>query len=92
MADGKRDSNSTVVVMGVSSADGVTPIPLTCDPVTGRLRCVANSTDGGDANPLRIDSRFDGNGKKTALGVTDDADQTITPLSSHEGALMIQAN
>ena len=36
----KRDQNRQVAWIGVSSVDGVTPIPLTVDPITGRLRVV----------------------------------------------------
>lgn len=38
MADAKRDQNRQVAWMGISSVDEVTPVPLTVDPDTGRLR------------------------------------------------------
>ena len=37
MSTAKRDSNYQVVLMGVSTADGVTPLSLTVDPTTKRL-------------------------------------------------------
>lgn len=92
MADGKRDGNNDVVLMAVSSVDGVTPVPLKCDPITGRLLCVFNSSDGGNATPVRTDAKLDGNGNKTALVITTDVTPLRIPLSSHNGALMIQAN
>lgn len=35
--DAPRDENFVTVLLGVSSVDGVTPVPLQVDPVTGRL-------------------------------------------------------
>lgn len=38
MANGERDDNRVVTLLGVSSADGVTPVPIQVNPVTGRIR------------------------------------------------------
>lgn len=100
--DGKRDGNNTIVVMGIASqtvtVDGVsyvagtTPVPITVDPVSGYVRTLVNSSDGGTPNPLRQQASLDGNGKKTATAETDDADRTVTPLTAHNGALMVQSS
>ena len=37
MAQAKRDENKVTAMLGVSSADGVTPINVVIDSVTGRL-------------------------------------------------------
>ena len=87
------DENGLVIAMGVSSVDGVTPVPITVDPVTGRLRCVASSTDGGNATPESETATRDRNGVPVIMGVTNDANETSTPLSIHNSeGLMIQAN
>ena len=93
MASGNRDENWVVVGMGVSSDDGTTPVPITVDPVTGRLRCVSVSTDGGNATPTaNKPPKRDENGVPVMAGVTDDANATVTPVSLHNGAVMMQAN
>lgn len=37
MADASRDGNFVTTLVGVSSADGVTPVRVAVDPVTGRV-------------------------------------------------------
>lgn len=37
MADAKRDTNSVPTLLGVSNADGITPVVLWADPTTHRL-------------------------------------------------------
>ena len=49
MADAKRDSNSVSTLLGVSSADGVTPVLLYADPTTHRLLTDATA---GMSNPM----------------------------------------
>lgn len=46
MAQASRDENRVATLLGVSSADGVTPVPLKADPTTGRL---LTSSSGGAA-------------------------------------------
>lgn len=48
MTDALRDQNRVTVLLGVSSADGVTPIPLKINPVTGRI--LAEVAAGGESN------------------------------------------
>lgn len=44
MSEASRDQNHVPTMLGVSSVDGVTPIPVEIDPVTGRL--LVDSTGG----------------------------------------------
>jgi len=37
MSEAKRDNNRVTTLLGVSSADGVTPIPIQVNPATGRV-------------------------------------------------------
>lgn len=37
MADAPRDGNYIPAILGVSTADGTTTLPLMVDPLTGRL-------------------------------------------------------
>jgi hypothetical protein len=92
MANGKRDDNWVPVSMGISSSDGVTPTPLTVDPVTGRLRCVMASSDGGDGTPDGNPPNRDDNGVPAIAAETNNVARTVTPLSSHNGALMVQGS
>ncbi len=50
MTSVKHDDNFVVCGMGVSSVDGVTPVALTLDPATGRLRVKVVGFGGGLAN------------------------------------------
>ena len=59
MSSGKRDANRNVVLMGVSSVDGVTPVPLKVDPDTGKLLAYAQSASdsiaAGNSKPVKRD-------------------------------------
>lgn len=37
MADTPRDENRVTVILGVSSVDGETPVPISVDPSTGAV-------------------------------------------------------
>ena len=75
----KRDENFIAVALGVSDTDGTTTLPLSVDPVTGRLLIEINGqlTDGNTV-PLMVGR--DENWRETASAVTDDADETVSPL------------
>jgi hypothetical protein len=90
MSSGKLDDNGIVVGMGVSSVDGVTPVPITIDPVTGFLRCIYNSSDGGNASGQQK-AKMDNNGNPTIMAETNDVNSTPTTLSVYDSGLMIQA-
>ena len=80
MASGKRDANFVVVGMGVSSVDGVTPVPITVDSITGRLRVQVSSNTGNNATPDRAVSRRDANREPTIAG-EHNTTSAYTPLS-----------
>ena len=80
MAVGKRDENRVVVLMGVSSVDGTTPIPLTVDPDTGRLRVYVAGNSGNAATPDRNVARRDENRVDVAAG-ENNSDQNVEPFS-----------
>lgn len=74
MAVGKRDANRQVVLMGVSSVDGVTPTPLTVDPTTKRLRVKVEGNSGNNGNDADVGKR-DANRKAVLGGETTDDDK-----------------
>ena len=82
MSEAQRDQNHIPVAMGVSSADGVTPLPLLVDPVTGRLLITIYSTTSEALVTGEYSNRAkrDANHVPMTLGVTDDANETVTSL------------
>lgn len=52
MGDAKRDQNSVVTLIGVSSADGITPVTIYVDPVTHRL--LVQSAAGGSGTVTSV--------------------------------------
>jgi len=48
MADASRDGNRVTTLMGVSDADGTTPLPVKIDATTGRILCSATGVGTGD--------------------------------------------
>jgi len=61
MSEAKRDNNQVTTMIGVSSADGVTPVVIWVDPVTHRLLVdlsgsyVFNEVMGGTVNGINKD-------------------------------------
>lgn len=76
---GKRDSNYVVVLMGVSSADGITPVPLKRDSVTGKLLAHIQGINAGTKMSVQPGKRDD-NYKVVLLGESS-SDDTIIPLT-----------
>jgi hypothetical protein len=91
MIDAKRDDNYNAVLMGVSSADGVTPIPLTVDPDTGRLRVYVAGTSLLNAIPDRNTSRRDDNRKPVLAGEnnTTDAYEPFSIETANNGLMLL---
>lgn len=50
MADAQRDDNRVPTLMGISSVDGETLLPVKIDPVTGRVLCEATGLADGSGN------------------------------------------
>ena len=80
MADAKRDENWIPVAMGVSSVDLTTPVPLTVDPTTKRLRAVFAGDSGNNATPDRNTARRDENRKSVLMG-EHNTNQSLQPIS-----------
>jgi hypothetical protein len=47
MANASRDQNNVPTLLGVSSADGTTPVPLYADPTTHRLLTTSTGASAG---------------------------------------------
>lgn len=89
----KRDQNRIVVGWGVSSVDGVTPVPITIDPVSKRLRCISvGSTTVATGDPVRVAPR-DGNGVPAKMGVDSSTGQPLAiRISPDNYGVMMKAN
>lgn len=74
--------------MGVSSVDGITPISLRCDPVTGYLLVnIVDTTTVGSVTPSRI-AKHDQNHITTKMGVSSDL-MLQQNLITHNGYLAV---
>lgn len=85
-----RDNNYVPVMQGVSSADGVTPMPLLIDPVSGRvLITIVSDTDTpiAGSQPLKRDD----NHVPVRGGASLSDGKTVLPfqVSSNTGALSV---
>lgn len=72
MTNARRDDNRVPTLLGVSSADGITPIPIQVNPVTGRMLAEA-ALGGGDMTKAVYDPA---NIAEQLVGLT--AIQTLT--------------
>ena len=91
MSSTKRDENRATVLMGISSTDGVTLVPLTVNPNTGRLRVYVAGSILDNATPDRNTSRRDENRKPVAAGKNSTSGK-YEPLSieTDNDGLMLQ--
>lgn len=80
MAQAKRDENRVPVLLGVSSVDGVTPVPIRVDPLTGRV--LANILAIDEFASTNPEIKRDENRIQVGTAVTDDSNQTVKPLLS----------
>jgi len=78
MSSGKRDDNRVVVLIGVSSVDGVTPVPIMVDPDTGRLLATIVSRDASDGT-VEQPTKRDYNRVTVSMGA-DSTDNTNPPI------------
>lgn len=101
MPNAKRDSNYKVVMMGIASTtvtvDGVdyvaniTPVPVTVDSVTRRVRCTLAGNTGNNATPDREVMRRDDNRQPVLGAETNNSSRTVTPVSiepANDGVMM----
>lgn len=84
----KRDANFVPVLIGVSSADGVTPLPLKVDAVTGRLLAYAQQISATPLHAVQPGKR-DPNKRPVLMGQSS-SDNTPIPLSLDGGYLRIK--
>jgi hypothetical protein len=87
--DARIDQNKKSNMMGVSSVDGETPVPISVDPITGYLMVQVVDTDPTVFPVLRSDAKIDVNHKPTMTGVTNDAFQKPQCMVTHNGYLAV---
>lgn len=92
MATGKRDANYQPVWMGVSSADGVTPLPVKVDPATGRMLCLDNTLIHVGGNVPPTIGKRDPNRKVVRMGEVSGTSVPAPIKVSTINEVMLQAN
>lgn len=80
LAQAKRDNNRVTTWLGVSSVDGVTPINIVIDSVTGRVLMDAQTIGSHSAVTNRELASRDGNYVTTAMGVSENDDGTVVDI------------
>lgn len=84
MTDAKRDNNSITTLIGVSSADGITPVVIWVDPVTHRV--LVNATGGSVPGGSNTQVQYNNNGVMGGItGATTDG-TTLTLVAPVLGA------
>ena len=76
MAQAPRDDNGVPAWLGLSSVDGVTPVPIQIDSVTGGMKIDTMSTIS--FSPIDVAGR-DQNNVETVLAQTE-GDTTVLPI------------
>lgn len=89
MTEAKRDNNGIPVILGASSADGSTPVPIKVDPTTHIMvtDVMMTGSDLSDENAKR-----DANSITTLLGVSSVDGVTPVPIYANPstGGLFLQ--
>ncbi len=83
----KRDQNNRPTLLGVSSVDGVTPVPIAVSPITGYLMIEIVEQADNPSPVLRQDAKMDANNVPSMLGYNGTNTQA---LITHNGYLAIQ--
>jgi len=91
MGHAVRDDNQVPNLLGVSSVDLITPIPLMVDPITHRLLVVVVDTDPNVSPVVRKNAKHDDSNVPTMLG-WNNSTKTTQALITHNGYLALQAN
>lgn len=86
MTNGKRDENFVPVWLGVSSVDGVTPVPVTIDPDTGRLRVYVAGFSGNPTPSSR--AKRDANRVTVKIGEDNLEIAALSSDPTNKGILM----
>lgn len=85
MANAGRDNNQVTTLLALSSADGVTLVPLKADPATGRLLVdLSGGVTGPGTSTDNAIARFDGTGGATLQnsGVIIDNSNNVTGVAT----------
>ena len=85
----QHDVNNKITMIGVSSVDGETIVPIAVDSITGALLIDIVDTTSAVAPVLRSDAKHDANTKYTMLGWNG---TTTQALLTHNGYLAVQFN
>lgn len=89
MANARRDQNRIAIAMGVSDTDGVTPLPILVDPVTGYV-LVTMAESVTTTPPTGVTTaRRDANYVPTSLGVSSSSDTAPQAFRTHNGYLLV---
>jgi hypothetical protein len=85
----RHDANNKPTIIGVSSVDGETLVPIATDPITGALLIDIVDTTSAVSPVLRSTAKHDVNEKHTMLGWNGTDTQALT---THAGYLAVQFN
>lgn len=86
-----RDQNSVTTMLGVSSADGVTPVPIQIDSVTGKLLMLIDGMGAHSAVTNRQIASRDENSVTTMIGTSENDDGVLVNAVVNSGVLRIKS-
>lgn len=91
LSDAKLDQNYVTTWMGVSSADGVTPLNITIDSVTGNVLLLADSMGTHSAVTNRQIAYRDENYVPVGLGESENDDGVlVNVIADSPGILRVK--
>ncbi len=90
MAEGKRDDNRVVTMIGVSSVDGTTPIAVVIDSVTNRMLVVQSASGAHGAVTNREIAVRDDNRVPVMIGTSSADDGTLVQAVVESGNLRLK--
>lgn len=92
MAEAPRDQNRVTTLIGTSSSDGITPIPIEVDPSTGALITTGSPTYKVSYLPHSTDSNINYIGKAVAGTASSSSIWQISKLDQSSGAVTTYAD
>ncbi len=92
MASASRDQNSVTTMLGVSSADGVTVVPIEIDSVTGRLLLLVDSMGAHSAVTNRQIAFRDQNSVPTMMAESENDDGVLANVVVDAGVLRVKGS
>lgn len=78
MSDAKRDSNRITSLMGVSSVDGATPLPILINPATGRVLISATIADNTSTQKVIVAKAGSTVGTRDKINFIEGSGVTLT--------------